>query len=315
MTPYPSDSDPRLRERLQRIRFLAFEGGGILGLAYLGVLRWLERLGVLGQVEGAAGSSAGALTALLVALRLPLSRIEAIVEETPWRAFPANPSPWRFLRSVGLCSHDKAREWIVGRLAEAGLSPATTFAELAGATGVRLWVPVTLEAPAPARAYIYSPETTPDATVADVVLASMSVPFLWPAVQLAGGRRGSDGGLSINHPLDVFRDRPDDEVLGVRVDASREIAADAGDAAAAIDEKPRGLGKRFVQWWILGRVLTLFDVARDTANRAHVDRWNRVVRIDTRDVGFTEFDLPVERRRDLVRWGEEAVCLFETHLA
>lgn len=47
---------------------LAFQGGGIKGIAYVGVLEELENRKVLSSVERVAGTSAGAITALLVAL-------------------------------------------------------------------------------------------------------------------------------------------------------------------------------------------------------------------------------------------------------
>jgi len=55
----------------EKVKFLAFEGGGGKGIAFLGALAALEEVGVLGetnQIEGISGSSAGAITSYLVAL-------------------------------------------------------------------------------------------------------------------------------------------------------------------------------------------------------------------------------------------------------
>src|SRR3954453_918866 len=47
---------------------LVFEGGGVKGVAYAGALEVLDSAGILAQVTAVAGTSAGAITAALVAL-------------------------------------------------------------------------------------------------------------------------------------------------------------------------------------------------------------------------------------------------------
>ena len=46
---------------------LVFEGGGVKGLAFCGALKVLEERGIITDVKGLAGSSAGAITAGLLA--------------------------------------------------------------------------------------------------------------------------------------------------------------------------------------------------------------------------------------------------------
>ena len=57
---------PRLA--LSEVRYLALEGGGGKGFAYLGALEILEKQGVLANLRGVAGTSAGAITAMMIAL-------------------------------------------------------------------------------------------------------------------------------------------------------------------------------------------------------------------------------------------------------
>lgn len=61
--------------QLRDIKYLVFQGGGGKGVAYSGVLKALEEKGLLplipgkeNGIKGIAGTSAGAITALLVAL-------------------------------------------------------------------------------------------------------------------------------------------------------------------------------------------------------------------------------------------------------
>jgi predicted acylesterase/phospholipase RssA len=90
----------------QQIRHLALEGGGGKGIAYLGAIRALEEFGLLPlpisedkraelealgllkekvvpRIEGVSGSSAGAFTALFLALGFDSSRLAAVLSHPP----------------------------------------------------------------------------------------------------------------------------------------------------------------------------------------------------------------------------------------
>jgi hypothetical protein len=78
------------------IRYLALEGGGGKGFAYLGALQILENFqgdNVLSRVEGIAGTSAGAITALMLALGLTTADIEEQIDKTDFNAFYDPPRP------------------------------------------------------------------------------------------------------------------------------------------------------------------------------------------------------------------------------
>ena len=49
------------------IRNLVFEGGGVKGIGFPGAIEALEKRGMLGGVKSVAGSSAGGITAMLLA--------------------------------------------------------------------------------------------------------------------------------------------------------------------------------------------------------------------------------------------------------
>jgi NTE family protein len=72
----------------QDVRFLALEGGGGKGITYLGAIRALEQMGVLpidinrpgqNQIQGISGASAGAITALLLAMGLDSAELARIL--------------------------------------------------------------------------------------------------------------------------------------------------------------------------------------------------------------------------------------------
>src|SRR2546423_9109336 len=73
------------------IRFLAMEGGGGKGFAYLGALGVLEELHVMDHVEGFAGASAGAITAFLLSIGYDRAKLEEFLDETDFNSFFDTP--------------------------------------------------------------------------------------------------------------------------------------------------------------------------------------------------------------------------------
>jgi len=70
---------------------LVLKGGGVLGTAYAGALRELEAQGKFQGVERVAGSSAGGLIAIFIALGFSAQRIEEIMLELNYNHLLANP--------------------------------------------------------------------------------------------------------------------------------------------------------------------------------------------------------------------------------
>jgi NTE family protein len=62
-------------------RNLVFEGGGVRGLAYAGALDVLEERGALKKLEQVAGTSVGAVTALLIAVGYTPTELRNVMEE------------------------------------------------------------------------------------------------------------------------------------------------------------------------------------------------------------------------------------------
>src|SRR5437870_13873229 len=86
---------------LPPITALVFEGGGIKGLAYIGVLQALEEKNLLKDVKWVAGSSVGAMTALMVALGYTQSQITTEFGNMDFSKFK---------------DHDPSRFGVVGRM-------------------------------------------------------------------------------------------------------------------------------------------------------------------------------------------------------
>lgn len=84
---------------VSKIKYLAFEGGGGKGVAYLGAIEALEEKGVLPisddnrQVLGISGSSTGAINALMLSLHINSSEIENELKNKNFEEFYTKDDP------------------------------------------------------------------------------------------------------------------------------------------------------------------------------------------------------------------------------
>ncbi|HXK95582.1 MAG TPA: patatin-like phospholipase family protein, partial [bacterium] len=73
---------------MSQFRNLVFEGGGVKGIAYAGALEFLDQKGdILPEIRRVAGTSAGAITAAILALGARSQEIKEIVGGTDFRKF------------------------------------------------------------------------------------------------------------------------------------------------------------------------------------------------------------------------------------
>jgi NTE family protein len=210
---------------------LVLEGGGVLGIGHVGALSVLERAGY--SFPRVAGTSAGSIVGALVAAGMRLSRITDIMKTVDYRRFadrslldrvPVGGPLLSLLMDDGVFEGEHLREWLgnllvdecgvetFGDLAtddpESSLPPERCFRLVVTATdithGELVYFPWDYQ-----RLYGLEPSRQ---RVADAVRASLSIPFFYEPVTLAGSDGTSstlvDGGVLSNFPIDVF-DRTD----------------------------------------------------------------------------------------------------------
>jgi NTE family protein len=200
-------------------RNLVFKGGGVRGVAYVGALKYLYENGLMRSIERCAGTSAGAITASVVALNLGnFDAIKTISDSLDYRKVPAegdteaenarllkaNPilaksqsfgifknlqCSARLLQDKGWYSSDYFYSWIRSVIAEqfAVVKEFYTFRDFADASmhkGHRrffdLYITGTDISNRTVR--IFSLESTPDMEVALAVRISMSIPLFFESI-------------------------------------------------------------------------------------------------------------------------------------
>jgi NTE family protein len=185
---------------------LVFQGGGVVGIAYAGALEALEQQGILPRIQRVAGTSAGAITATLVALRYSPAEIRTILADLDFRRFKDAGGKLhgaeQLLHKFGIYRGETFRDWLRGVIAKKAEDPGLTFAGLqADPRFADLHVVATdLNRGA---SVVFSFDTTPQLAVADAVRRSMSIPLFYEAVA-DGETLYIDGGVMRNYPLHIF---------------------------------------------------------------------------------------------------------------
>lgn len=189
-----------------------FKGGGAKGVVYAGALEALESRNV--WFQAVAGTSAGAITASLIAAGLDARDLRAHVpsllgslRKQPLRLVLGLSDSWFDNRGLAGALEEIFRQQC-RTPAEAG---PVTYRMLFDATGITLYV-VAFDL-AEAQPVVFSVHTSPDASVTSTVLASTAIPGVFPSARLvlrtspsAVIHRLVDGGAWANYPRFVFSD-------------------------------------------------------------------------------------------------------------
>ncbi|MFO0889560.1 MAG: patatin-like phospholipase family protein [Isosphaeraceae bacterium] len=287
-----------------------FEGGGVLGLAFLGAARCCSDSGIRGK--GRAGTSAGSITAALLATDLTIERLEEILGGLDFESFLSektsilirngDPSDdldspaWmianlQIARQLGQYSSEPFKRWIDAALREGGV---VSFADVGRNDPDRLLKVVTSDiSRGEMRVLPEGPEGQPRTfPVAEAVRLSMSIPFFFEPGKL-GDSVIVDGGILSNFPLWIY-DEPNPAVVpawptfGFRlVDRSEQQVRAIGSATDIVGAMVKTMmyasDRRYLSRQNLGRVIDL-DI---TAARVKV----------------TQFNLADDRKEELYRIG------------
>lgn len=202
------------------VKNLVFEGAGIRGIAYAGAITELEARNILPQVKRIGGTSAGAIIALMVALRYSPDTIVKIINSTAFQKF--NDGSYAFVG--GAIRTGKYYGWYKGEEFEKWLSHIIfcktgnsniTFKQLHDKGYMDLYVTATNLTKQ--RLVILSFENYPHMKVKDAVRISMSIPLYFEAVFMDSAGKVYyhpkkktgldvmvDGGIIGNFPIRMF---------------------------------------------------------------------------------------------------------------
>jgi NTE family protein len=174
---------------------LALGGGGARSLAHIGTLKVFEQAGI--PVHRLTGSSMGGMIAAAYAFGLPLAEIETVAMRM------ANPR-----QLIRLIDFVPFRRGVV-----AGKHVRQFIANIFGAESAfaDLHIPLALTATDLTRGQLV---LLKEGSLVDAILATCTVPGLWPPVQI-GNTLLVDGGFYNNLPVDITRQMGADIVIAL----------------------------------------------------------------------------------------------------
>jgi len=309
---------------------LVLEGGGVKGIAYGGSLLKLDELGIISGLTRVAGTSAGAITACLIAVGYSSNDILNIVAETSFKKFEDNTFLFirdiiRLLKYYGWNKGDTFEKWLGDLIEKKTGNRNFTFRDLNNKIQKKepgykdLYVVTTNVTKQKAEAISF--ENHPDLPIYKAVRMSMSIPIFFTSIK-ENDDYYVDGGLTSNYPIQLFDNRkyvynPDNaifaysdydpdyafnyETLGFRVDSKDEKNYLKESASWEVDPHSTKSLKNFI--------VTLANFTLEMVNKKHLNNndWNRTVFIDSGNVGTTEFKLSKEKIDFLINSGKNAV--------
>lgn len=167
---------------------IILSGGGIKGICYLGIMRYLYIEKLCDNIRYIYGTSIGAYFSLIISLKIPLEFIENdIMEvlryfETKEELAITQKNIHKMFISNGLYELRWICEPIIKYIKQQYHQDDLTFIELIKKTGINLNIHCTNVNNGNYK--IFNAETTPNVSVIDAVTASMSIPFLFQPVQI-----------------------------------------------------------------------------------------------------------------------------------
>ncbi len=308
---------------------LVFEGGGVKGIGLAGALEMLEEREY--RPQNIAGTSAGAITAALLAAGYSADELREIIVTLDYRQFqdrawedkiPLIERSLSMLLDLGLYEGDRFLAWIRERLEAKGVR---TFADLVHDEFAddpryrsRLQVIASdvtkhelLVLPRDATKLGIEPD---DLDVALAVRMSMSIPVFFEPVRVVNPKTGDvhvivDGGMLSNYPVWLFDcedgDVPEWPTFGLLlVEPKPQVPI------GARLPKPKMAGKGAGA--VIDYVKSLAQTMMEAHDRLYVEQANyaRTIAIPTLGVGTTEFDLPRDRALELYDSGRRAAEKF-----
>ena len=195
-------------------RNLVFEGGGVKGIAYVGALEVLDKEGILRNIERVAGTSAGAMVAVLVGLGYTTKEISDILWDINFKNFL--DSSWgvvrntkRLLEEYGWYKGDFFRDLMAGYIKAKTGDGESTFDDLKNLKKKgKAFRDISLIGADLSTGYskVFNAAMTPNVKVADAARISMSIPLFFAAIKGIDGDDHIyvDGGLLDNYAVKVF---------------------------------------------------------------------------------------------------------------
>ncbi len=305
-----------------KINNLVFEGGGVLGIAYLGVLDFLYHHNILQNIKRVAGASAGAITTCVTSFSLPFNEMKQMADTLDFRKVPQKGEYpdlkripdgfkrefeklfgdmnciYRLLNTYGWYSSDYFYEWMKEQIAsqfnQSKKQPPYTFKDFKNPDlhkNQRPFLDLYIIGTdiSTHRSIVFSYETTPHMEVAEAVKISMSIPLFFESIKVSNKIPEkattyifSDGGVMRNYPIHIF------DSTNFRNKMLGGVNVQTLGARFKNKKKYNEINN-FIEY-IENLLKSYMKIQDDMYNNSPKDQL-RSIEIDTKDISFTDFNI------------------------
>ena len=308
---------------------LVFEGGGVKGIAYVGALEVLDSEGILNNIERVAGTSAGAMVAVMVALRYSAEEVRQVLWNLDFKEFKDSSrgvlrDTIRLFKEYGWYKGDFFRDQIAKLIEKKTGNGEMTFEQLEETGQYRdLYLVGADLTTGLSKVFSAHNQETKTMKIADAARISMSIPLFFAAVR--GGKDNKhlfvDGGLLDNYTVKTF-DRQTyladinnarrteyyekiNEMLRMqRATTRNEYVYNKETLGFRLDAK-EDIAMYLTHEENFKEIKGFFDYTKalvntlidfQTNDHLHSDDWQRTVYIDTLGVRAIDFDIEDDKK-------------------
>ena len=222
-----------LTPRFPRYTHLVLSGGGMSGLIYIGIYRFLQQYKMLDSIHYICGTSIGAVFGFVFGLQMDYQYVEDLfIGSQEQRGIFTTDSPaivfdpkavFTFSEKQGFYTVERFRQYLVEWLKKKYQREDITFSEYMKLTGVDFHVNVTC-------LNTYNSldlcnKTHPDMSVITAILASMSVPIFFEPIVYKDCVM-IDGGCCDNLPISWIEKNPPNKILAINLGTDIEFSKD-----------------------------------------------------------------------------------------
>ena len=197
------------------IENLVFSGGGLLGISYIGILKYLETKNF--HIKTLVGTSIGSIFAFLLNIGYNYDEIYDEIIKLNLNDMK-NISILYFIKYYGLDNGKKVTEWLKKLLNKKQINENITLKELYDYSCQKLIICVTDVINC--KPYYISYENEPDLKVIKAIRMSISIPIIYSPIKYKN-KYYIDGGMSDNFPLGIFNNQ-EDKTLGILLSGKPE---------------------------------------------------------------------------------------------
>lgn len=313
---------------------IVFEGGGIRGIAFGGVIKFLEEHSLCKSIKRIAGSSAGAIVAAALAIGYTGDEIIEILDKTDFNSFKDDSwgvmiDVYRFVTQYGVYKGDAFLSWFQDKVKSKCGDVNVTFKDVYERYNKELVITGTCLNRA--QTYYFHHTTYPDMPIALAVRISMSIPLVFKAITLkrheprvddegnpiiVNGKQiidefddiMVDGGLLNNYPIWVFDGNTigDDRISDEQMQKTKTLGFKLMSDSERKDYRLYHINDKIDN--LVSYFTSFINSMTIQIERGHIRSgyWENTVCINTGNVSSINFNIPKQTKDRLIKSGYDS---------